>query len=294
MLSEATKAAFVRYQRSQLLARDYLFHNSSWIYRPLWTYEAERKGSKIIFYFYSTNCEKFKQGSTNPSLAYGWETMTWPKYIVWNENQLNFVRRAVGSDVNINVAGPVPFIASSNINKGVPENFIAVFDVQPMRDSVYQRMGIEFEYYVPKNAIQFLYDIQQATTNIGEIMVLKRKRKVASNLHPAYVRAIDQLGKTSNYMEIDPDISAIEIINKSKAVISAPFTSTANIARDLGKPSAYYDPYAILYKDDPAKHGIPILQGLDELQEWLLNVIQAEEEGRSCEISQDSSDNIFK
>ena len=43
---------------SKFLAEEYMFH--SWTYRPLWTYEAERKGSRIILYLYSTNNEGFK------------------------------------------------------------------------------------------------------------------------------------------------------------------------------------------------------------------------------------------
>lgn len=278
MLGEATKAAQVRYQRRQLLAHDYLFHNSNWIYRPLWTYEVERKGSRIIFYFYSTNCEKFKHKDANDTLAYGWQAMTWPQYLVWDEYQLNFIRRAVGPAAHINVVGPIPFVSGTKIPQDLPEQFIAVFDVQPMRDAIYPRFGIEFEYYVPRNAIRFLNDIQLATLNVGEIMVLKRKRDVGGKIHPSYEMAIDNLDKAANYTEIHPDISATEVIKKCKAVISAPFTSTALIGRKLGKPTAYYDPYAVLYKDDPASHGIPILQGAQELQDWLMNSIRPGQE----------------
>ena len=53
MLSEASQSALIRIHKIDNLAKDYLFHNSSWIYRPLWTYDAEKKGSRISFYFYS-------------------------------------------------------------------------------------------------------------------------------------------------------------------------------------------------------------------------------------------------
>jgi polysaccharide biosynthesis PFTS motif protein len=269
MLSEAVKAAQVRYLQPQMLARDYLFHNSNWIYRPLWSYEAERKGSRIIFYFYSTNCEKFKHGSVSNSLAYGWRAMSWQQYVVWDEYQLNFVRSAVGSEPHINVVGPIPFVSGKKLPQDLPANFIAVFDVQPMRDSIYQRLGIEFEYYVPRNAIRFLDDIQEVTLIAGYNMVLKRKRNIEGKIHPAYESEIGRLGKTDNYIELDPDTSAIELIEKCKAVISAPYTSTAHIGKALGKPSIYYDPYGICEKDDYAAHGTQILSGKAELQEWL-------------------------
>ncbi len=269
MLSEAAKAAQVRFQDSVLLARDYLFHNSNWIYRPLWTYEAERKGARIIFYFYSTNCEKFKHAGTYPSLAYGWQAMAWPRYVVWDEYQADFVRRAVGDAAHIDIVGSISFSSGTKVRRDLPGHAIAVFDVQPMRDAVYQPLALDFEYYVPRNAISFLDDIQSTTLVAGEIMVLKRKRDVGSKVHPAYELAIDHLGKTANYLELDPDTSASALIEKCQAVISTPFTSTALIGRDLGKPSIYYDPNGLCEKDDRAAHGIPILSGKKELQDWL-------------------------
>ena len=100
-------------------------------------------------------------------------------------------------------------------------------------------------------------------------MVLKRKRDVGTRLHPGYERTINRLCTSSNYLEIDSDTSASSLIAKCQAVISAPFTSTALIARELGKPSIYYDPHGICEKDDRAAHGIPILSGQEELANWL-------------------------
>ena len=74
-------------------------------------------------------------------------------------------------------------------------------------------------------------------------------------------------------MLVEPDISAIRVIESSVAVISMPFTSTALIAREMGKPSVYYDPTGLLQKDDRAAHGIEVLSNTDELNSWLSAVI---------------------
>ena len=78
-----------------------------------------------------------------------------------------------------------------------------------------------------------------------------------------------QLEKKSNLIEINPDASGYSVIEKWKAVISMPFTSTALIAKSLGKPSIYYDPSGIIQKDDRAAHGIPVITGKEELQSWV-------------------------
>jgi len=269
MLGEAAKAAQVRFQKPELLACDYLFHNSNWIYRPLWTYEAARKGSRILFYFYSTNVEQFKGGGLYPPIPYGWQAMTWPQYLVWNEYQASFIRRAVGVSVTIDVVNSISFHAGKPAPRDMPTNSIAVFDVQPMRDAIYRPLALIVEYYVPRNANQFLTDIHETAVSAGFFVILKRKRDVGSRVHPAYVRTTKALLLDEQCAEIDPTTSAKALIERCQAVVSTPFTSTALIGRELGKPSIYYDPYGICEKDDRAAHGIPIVSGRAELLVWL-------------------------
>lgn len=100
-------------------------------------------------------------------------------------------------------------------------------------------------------------------------MVFKKKRKIGSSIHPQYKFFTEGLVNNVNFNSVDPDISAIKVIEKCTAVISMPFTSTAIIARDMGKPSIYYDPDGIILKDDPGSHGIPIITGINELKLWV-------------------------
>ncbi len=272
MLSETVKAIHVRAQAPNLLARDYLFHNSNWIYRPLWSYEAERVGSRILFYFYSTNIEQFKQSGVYSGPLYGWQTMTWPRYLAWDDYQAAFVRRAVGEAAKVDVVGPISFHSAAPAPLDLPALSVAVFDVQPMRDAVYQPLGIDIEYYVPRNANSFLMDIQDAAASAERVMVFKRKRDVGTRVHPAYERVTRRLREDTNWLEVDPDISASSLIKKCQAVISTPFTSTALLGRELGKPSVYYDPHGICEKEDRAAHGIPILSGKTELKAWLSSI----------------------
>ena len=41
------------------------------------------------------------------------------------------------------------------------------------------------------------------------------------------------------------------------------------IGREAKKPSIYYDPLGLLQQDDPAAHGILVIQGPEELSSWL-------------------------
>jgi polysaccharide biosynthesis PFTS motif protein len=268
ILREAAVARAARLQRREWLARDYLFHNSGWIYRPLWTYEAEARGSRILFYAYSTNCEGFKEEQGYPPLHYGWKAGTWPHHLVWNDFQAEFFRRAVGPRVSTEVVGPIWFHTCAEMAPVQPKS-IAVFDVTPVRTSFYQTLGLGFEYYVPETSVSFLSDIHQAAQEAGYFFLWKRKRHMGRITHPRYRAYAQRLATASNVVVVNPDISAHRLIAEADLVISAPFTSTALIGREMGKPSCYYDPTGRVQKDDRAAHDIPIVSGMNELRDWI-------------------------
>jgi polysaccharide biosynthesis PFTS motif protein len=261
-------------KQAQLLSKDsvasqYLFNNSNWIYRPLWTYEVEAKGSDISFYFYSTNCEAFKNVDGYPQIGYGWRAMNWPRYMVWDEYQADFVRRAVGVKSNINIVGPIWFQSSKVELPIVTKAAVAVFDVTPHRASIYCSLGLENEFYTPNVAIPFIEHVNIVTKKLDLLMLWKIKRNIGSRVHPKYQRYKELIAALEHVTMVEPDISPMSVIESSIVVISMPFTSTAIIAREMGKPSIYYDPTGLLEREDRASHGIPILSGCDELEAWL-------------------------
>ena len=272
MLNQAALAIQMRLQDPDRLARVYMFHNSGWIYRPLWTYEAEKREARITFYSYSTNSEFFKQPEGYSAPTYGRKAMNWPHYLVWDDYHADFIRRAVGDTAKIDVVGPIWFHCSAEEMLAIEGKSVAVFDITPFRSSRYQILGAPLEFFVPEICIAFLRDIQKITQGAGYSMLWKRKRKIGSMAHPRYRLVAERLSVVENVIIVDPDISANRVIEKSTAVISMPFTSVALIARQLVKPSCYYDPSGMVQKDDRAAHGIEIVSGPEELSVWLKNI----------------------
>jgi polysaccharide biosynthesis PFTS motif protein len=278
LLGEASLSQIVQLQNSANLARDYLFHNSNWTYRPLWTYSAALKGSRITFYFYSTTCGGgFKRANGNyPPPYFGDLAMNWPHYLVWDSHQANSIRRLVGEQVKISIVGPIWFHPSAAKPPGLPSKAIAVFDIQPVRDAFYRSFGIDFDYYTPHTSLQFLSDIYQSLATFNYNFILKRKRNIGRKIHPKYRQFVAHLAELPNFISVDPDLSAVHLIKNCTAVISMPFTSIAIIARELGKPSVYYDPHGLIQKDDQGAHGIAILSGPEELSAWLASISKTE------------------
>ena len=266
MLGELIKLKRVELANDFDLAEDYLFHNSSSFYRPIWTYLAEEKGSKATLYFYSTNIEMLKEVGGN-STPYPWHLMSWSHYLVWDEYQADFVKEISQGTPIIKDVGPIWF-SSNNTSVDVPLNSIAVFDVTPKRLSMYISLGFSFEYYTSNTVNQFLSDIQLVLSqnNINMLHKIKRKNQSADK---RYESKINQLIGEPNYIKVDPGANASQVIQKTNACISIPFTSTAMLAKQEGKPSVYYDPSGTIQKNDMAAHGILVLSGIGELQKWV-------------------------
>ena len=266
LLNQAADLGKVIHTKPHMMAREYLFHNSGWIYRPLWTYEAEARGSEISFYFYSTNCENFMKKDGSTSISYGWKAMTWSRYLVWDDRQAEYIKEAVGIQ-NISVVGEIWFLNGMQFDAPIAFD-VAVFDVQPVRNSFYCTLGLEIEYYRPNTSILFLSDIYNLLSD-RMVVALKIKREINKLAHPQYVEYLKGLALSPNFLNIDSKVYSVDIIEKCIAVISMPFTSTAIQGRAAGKPSVYYDPEGLIEKNDPAAHGIPIISGKLELEHWI-------------------------
>lgn len=269
LLGEVLKLIKVKITDNNQLASDYLFHNSGPFYRPLWTYEAEKKGARVLFYFYSTNNENFKTEKGYP-IQNPWHLISWQHYLVWDKYQSDFVRR-FNDNARIEEVGPI-WLSSHDIElPAISGKSVAVFDVAPVNEDFYITLGIPYEFYIPENANQFLNDIQSVLANDNCVMAHKMKR-INLLTHQRYTDNIERLKEKSNYLTINPSLDATKLIQKTGACISMPFTSTAIIAKQNGKPSVYYDPNGMIQKDDRAAHGIPVLSGIEELREWVQNL----------------------
>ena len=255
----------IKFSKKNDLANKYLFHLSNIVYRKFWSYEAEKKGTDIIFYFYATNTETFKfKNKYNPNI-YLWNLTSWTKYLVWNSFQKEFVKRSTVNKPEIEIVGPINF-SSSSLKPLIKFKYIAVFDVQPFRDSVYTTFGQPYEYYKFKTNKLFFEEIIKIVDEFNLVMVYKRKRNIKAKSHTGYSNFLINLNSKKNVMEIAPDVSPYHIIKNSILTISMPFTSTSLIAENLKIPNCYFDPIKFVDKTDRASHNIEIINNSKDLR----------------------------
>ena len=270
ILAEAARAAVVRFSDSERLAEDYLFHFSRSIYRPLWTYEAEARGSRITCYFYSTY-EQPRLPNREESQLYEWGPSTWPLFLVWNEYQASKLKRELGANTTVKIVGEIYFSDLLETIPELPNKTIAVFDIQPHRITNVYGISTLYDYYYgyPKVHQLFLEDIAEAVRESGLTMTLKSKRFIARNGSKRYISQVSRLETNNDIIIVPSELSAVRLIQKCIGTISAPFTSTALYLHEQGYESVYYDPLGILSKDDPGAHGIQILISKTELYAWV-------------------------
>jgi polysaccharide biosynthesis PFTS motif protein len=274
MFDQASLAVQVRYQNAERLPKECLFNIACGVHRPLWTYEAERRGVRLTFYAFATNNASMWQGERgyHSRLSYEWELMSWPRYLAWDEEHAATLRRAVGQTPTIEIVGPIWFGDSAVALPHLPMRSVAVFDAQPLRSAFDRSRCPPTPFAGVEDNIQFLADIDAVLRESGCTMVHKRKREVGKFLHPKYAAFVKTLSQAVGYIAVEPDTAALRVIEGSEAVISMPFTSTALYGRHVGKPSIYYYPHHLIQKDDGAAHGIPVVCGREELGEWVMRV----------------------
>jgi polysaccharide biosynthesis PFTS motif protein len=270
LLDEAILLAYMEIMGPSRIAKSYIFHNSNWILRPLWTHYAETHKSDIIMVYYSTNIDGFKwRNGTQTPVYPTFETMSWPIYAIWDENQKSTLSSLNQINAQFHIVGPVEMIDNCSELPDIPKDAIGVFDVRihSARNAI--KAGFVAPYYTTKMARKFLFGCHEAITKNGRVMVLKQKREGENMLHLSYTRAVKKLSEFDNVIIIDAAVSAHRLIDKVDATISVPFTSTALISLDANKPSSYFDPISALDPNTSTARNLPVLDNVAALSNWI-------------------------
>ena len=271
LLKEFPLLYFCKNAKKNQLAKIYFFHNSTSIFRPLWTYEAEKKKSKIIFFYYSTNNAplKFDKGYQR---SYGnREFMTWNNFYVWDEFQKEYVLNYFPKS-KVDVVGPIWFESSGFAFKKNENNkkIVVVFDIQTVNENYYRKLGLPDRYITTSNMLKFHKDIFRVFNKIKNVnVILKRKRFQTSFQDPKYLNFIKENYKSEKYSQIHPQVDPIEIINQCYLSINFPPTSTAKISSFQKKHTIYYDPSKTVDPHDKSLSGIKLIRGYKGLESYI-------------------------
>lgn len=270
LLAEAVRSKAIALVPKNSLAKDYLFHFSRSIYRPLWTYQVEQRGSRVICYFYSTYVQPTLNGRLETQ-HYEYGPLTWPLLLVWDSYHASRLTKYLQPGSSVSVVGPITLSDPHIDDLNLPQRSIAVFDIQPYRLSSVTGISTSYEYFYshPLLHFRFLEDLYSAISHCGYVMVIKSKRDVGKNLDKKYKSLIQSLSRYDNVVVAPSNYSAPRLLQSCIGSVSAPFTSAAVCSFHQGVPCAYYDPSGTLSVSDPAAHGLPLIQSKHHLISWL-------------------------
>ena len=255
------------------LANDYLFNNENHIYRPLWTYAAEKKNSRIIYYNWAASFPDFEFNNQYHHYEIGEKTQTWQFILQWSKPYGEYIQSQLIYNISKVLFVPPIFYSDSATDFILPKNkYICVFDVIPQKKYFHDVFVSTLEYRTYLNSYNFLNDIYDIASKYNYTIVWKGKRDLVSNHSNSYKKFISKFINKPNLNAIDPNISAFKIIKNASLVISMPFTSPAFIAKHMNIKSIFYDPSGNISINDRGAQGLPLIQGKIMLDNYIQNI----------------------
>jgi polysaccharide biosynthesis PFTS motif protein len=280
LLRELLIANYAAQLDKRALAKEYIHDSIGSIVRPLWSYVVEKKGSRVLLVQFSLNCLPFSQ-TTKPKPCLGWgsQIMTWPNVIVMSKEIGALFKQQKNIKANIIIDTQVCYIDngeplfSKRNNKSV-----CAFDVSPLKRRLFVDAGLIAPYYFgPQAAKKFFIDVKNITAQHGWSLNYKAKKNNANYIDSSYLN----MQNTNNFIAddnvelIDSNVAPYRVIMNSTICICLPFTSPAVTAKEMGKPTIYYDPIGTLSSICPVMHGIDVISGQRELGLWFTSTSTA-------------------
>jgi len=256
-------------------ANRYVFTNAVGMYlRPLWTYEAERRGSPCSLIYYSAHIKPISGNFPNAHVP-GIQLQYWGKYLVFNELQKQWLENITPHAPLIRVAGPIDYADDPSVEIELPPRSILALDV-PVRQLLWwPANGFIDHFSTGEFSEAFFSGLAEVADQLGAVVIWKGKRQGSGPPALAYKRAHKAAADKAPFVSLESSLSPRRLAHYADACIAAPFTSAALLFRAGGGAAAYFDPLAKLPKNAPQTDGLPLLQNRRQLVEWLEPILDA-------------------
>jgi polysaccharide biosynthesis PFTS motif protein len=244
---------------------DLLITTQSQLLAPALFFRTDLEARKLMFW-YSDNSTQI---SRRPLEELDYSYLTQPlinEHYVWTLSWKKTLA-AYNPEAEIKALGPVIFRVIETPEKAPsfkskPTKRILIFDVTP------KKLASPSSIYSEENMRKFLFDIVDITdhNSFPVSLILKPKRKYLNSDSAIYLNEVTLHAHKLSILQWNCDI--VKEINHADLVICIPFTSPALISSYLGVPTVFYTPTSD-FELGHSHEGIPVLQGRDELEEFL-------------------------
>lgn len=259
------------FKLSSKLYDEYIFLYQGSIYRPLWTWVAEKKGSSISMHMYSANSEPniHENYVDEPFLEYScWEKLyTFNKlFITETKKRINYSSRVIG--------GSTRFFSDSFENPLPPKTdlpMISVFDYAPKYPQNVCPINKNYDYIsyygnIINFYVNFYNQIIQVAKKHNFHIVIKPKRNDLLVIDD-YKKLLTKLKQNKRITIVSSEISAFRLVDYSDGAIVQPFSSIGYYYESK-TPITFFDPLKLLNKNLNQERDQNLCCGVDELSRW--------------------------
>jgi polysaccharide biosynthesis PFTS motif protein len=257
----------IRCYQSQIFIDEIYVSCSSGATKPLWFYATEKLGIDNYLYFYAAFTEP-RFNLDQVQIFGAWHLSTWENYVLPDQFFKKELQSIIPkSNQKFFLYGMPWWLDYEQEIRSNYKQKIVIFDKATSKPisqfSVIAINGGEDLEYSEK----YICDILQAISSLDCQIFYKLKRTINNNHDNINIR-IESM-KLKNFTTVNEKVAPIRLIEQADLVISRAASSTALIAKEAGKNSIIYDPCSIINGADPSYRGIEVIQGLENLKNYV-------------------------
>jgi polysaccharide biosynthesis PFTS motif protein len=252
-----------------------VFNNSIGSIKPLWAVVLERNHVRVDYCFYACNAEPVDIEGNLPIDGF-WAMATWENYYVVDEYQKNQLENQLMYKPSKIVFEAIPWWTDTNsIIPSTNKKTICLFDTILHKNSFIPATINQYGWYKLEVAILYFETVLEVALTLDVNVYYKIKRIRGKNIrnqqHWDYIQKTLEVHK-KNIILIDDKVSAERLIQSADIIVSKPVSTTGLIAKNLNKPSIFFDPTGKIHNSDPALRGIPVLGNKAELMAYMIKI----------------------
>lgn len=242
--------------------------------RPIWTWEAEKHGAKIIQINYSSNLMPTLSGKIEDRTYLKFST--WPIIVPFSPLLKTYMEQTTRASCEIITKETLFY--NDDITQRIPnfgKHIVNIVDVSPLDPNLFigHNDSEDFLECNSNDPVEYfsrlLGDCIDVCSKLNCQAVLKPKRQ-DRRIHPKYHDLIRSYSASGKLHILSTEISPYRVVEKTTISIIQPFTSVGTITENR-KKLFYYDPLNKLHSNHEAAFGTPIIKSKDQL----LNVIKS-------------------
>lgn len=269
---------FINFLNKRKEIKDIFVTNSFLRQQPLWLDGLKSRSFKTHMIWYSQNIiPKFYKGESSQSIFPGVNMIRIDNHWVWTKKFGEYISN-LNRDSNFSFVGPILFYNPEHKMKSFEKKTISIFDVIPIKD--YGYTGSFKNYYTVETISNFVGNILLVVNKIREEysidieVVLKSKRRMDSRYHDLqYFDNLDKYLEKFGFFKVIQDTTNLyDLIKNSMMIFSVPFTSTAEVGKELEIPSFYYDSSAKI-RPNKKIYEIPFLESKNEISKEIVKIL---------------------